>query len=322
MALEEGRDVTPVVDPAVGRAPWPGSYDLWHQPPAVAALPGGALRDGDVVLASYYHAVTIYGSQVTASLTEPAVYDVVRGQLESTRREFAAAAAFAGWMLDYDEIRVHGWDESPRFGAGTPGDDLAQSVRAVHDMARALDPSADLYTWSDMFDPHHNAAQRAEPYYLVNGGWAGSWEGLPVDVGVINWNHDPEHRRDSARFFAERGHRQLLAGYYDTPPERFDDRAWLSDLEGIPGIDGVVYCQWGTGYGQLEAWATHVWGDAQWVPGPEPEATATATGSSQPNPTTAPTSATAASSVTPAASVTHTPRAAPSHRACLPVGWR
>lgn len=226
---EEGRDVAPVADPKMGRVPWPGSYDLWHDPPDIRLLPGSRIGEGDVVRADYYHMASIYTDQVTASLSEPAVFEIVRGQLASIRREWAAAEMFTGWMLGYDEIRVGGWDQAPRPGGGSPaggspGETLAFNFRTVHDDARALDPDAQLYTWSDMFDPQHNASERSDPYYLVNGDWSGSWAGVPAAVTILNWNHQSGKRRPSAEHFAGRGHRQILAGYYDSPPNRFGDR--------------------------------------------------------------------------------------------------
>ena len=262
---EEGRDVEAVVDPLMGRHPWPGAYDLWHAPPEVKIPAGSRLRDGDVVRADYYHMTTVYNEQVTASLTEPRVFDIVGGQMAGLRREFAQAGAFSGWMFNHDEIRVHGWDDAPRIGGGTPGEDLAYNFRTLYDRARALDPSARIFAWSDMFDPTHNAAAGAEPYYLVNGRWAGGWEGVPPDVTILNWNHQAGKSRASAAFFAGRGHRQILAGYYDAAPEDFSDRDWLRELEGLPGIEGVMYTQWTTGYDNLEAWARHVWGDTPWI---------------------------------------------------------
>lgn len=265
--VHEAIDVLPVVDERMGRAPWPGAYDLWHAPPEIRLTAGSRLAEGDLVQADYYHMATIYNHQVTASLIEPTVLEVVRGQLAGTRRALAAADAFGGWMLGYDEIRVGGWEEAQ---GRTPGQQLAENVTAVVAAARAIDPQAPLFTWSDMFDPTHNAAECSEPYYLVNGDWSGSWAGLPREVTVLNWNHQDGKRRASAEFFAGRGHRQILAGYYDAPPERFRDRAWLEELAGVPGIEGVLYTQWGSGYENLSAWATHVWGDAQWVTVPAP----------------------------------------------------
>ncbi len=261
---EEGRDYEAVVDLQLGRVPWRGLYDLWHDPPRIGLPAGSRIADGQVVRASYYHMATIYGHQVPASLTEPRSFEICRGQLSSLQREFSQAGAFAGWLFGHDEIRVHGWDEAPRAGAGSPGEDLAYNFRTLYDMAKAMQPGAVILTWSDMFDPYHNATDSEDPYYLVNGSWAGSWLGLPADVIVLNWHHHRD-RRLAAEFFAERGHRQILAGYYDASPDQFGDRDWLRELEGVPRIEGVMYTAWGSGYDNLEAWAHHAWGDAPWT---------------------------------------------------------
>lgn len=270
----------------MGHNPWPGSYDLWHEPPAVTVPPGSRLAEGDIVSASYYHTALIYNYQVTASLTEPAALEIVEGQLASLQRVFGESGAFRGWMFSHDEIRMHGWDQAPRHGDGSPGADLAFNIQSLTRAANSMAPGARVMVWSDMFDPQHNAAQRDAPYYLVNGDWAGSCEGLDPGVIVLNWNHNRAKRRDSADFFAQRGHRQILAGYYDAPPDGFTDRQWLADLEGVEGVSGVLYTQWGSGYDQLEAWAHHVWGDAPWVT-PEPPVAPTA----QPTVTAMPTGA-------------------------------
>ncbi len=320
--LDEGRDLAPVSDPLAGRNPWPGSFDLWHAPPEIALAPGTRVREGDRVLLSYHHSVLIYGGQVAASLLEPRALDIVAGQLASLRREFRAADAFSGWMLSHDEIRVHGWDQAPRAGSGRPGENLAENLRRVRAAAEALDHAAELYVWSDMFDPFHNAADSAAPYYLVNGNWAGSWEGLSPRMGVVNWNSQPDKRRDSAAFFAARGHRQVLAGYYDRPAGSFGDRAWLADLRGLPGIEGVLYAQWGSGYDNLEAWAQHVWGDATWVmstpewPTP-PASTAWPTTASTLAPPTM--TASVGSTATTTGGPTATPSAPPSAGVLLPA---
>ena len=72
-----------------------------------------------------------------------------------------------------------------------------------------------------MFDPSHNAVK---DFYLVNGDLAGSWEGLPQDMIIVNWNSGKPAQ--SLPFFAQRGHVQVLAGYYDGPPDRIRD--WLA----------------------------------------------------------------------------------------------
>ena len=260
VTFTEGVDVERLVDPLSGRAPYAGVYDLWHEPPEIRLVPGSRIREGDVVLVSHYHMATIYGFQVTASLTEPESLAIVERQMASQRDAFAASGAFDGWMFLHDEIRVHGWDQAPLPGAGTPGESLAYNFRTLRERAAALDRSAPVYVWSDMFDPFHNAVAMDSPYYLVNGDWRGSWEGVAPDVTIVNWNHDTARRRSSAEFFANRGNRQILAGYYDAEPGQFGDRQWLADLEGVPGVEGVMYTQWYNGYDDLEAWAEHVWG--------------------------------------------------------------
>jgi hypothetical protein len=78
-------------------------------------------------------------------------------------------------------------------------------------------------------------------------GWWGSWEGLTPDIGILNWNGGdaPKTRQASLRFFAERGHRQILCGYYDVPHDKVapDITRWLQNAQSVKaGVDGVIYC--------------------------------------------------------------------------------
>lgn len=111
-----------------------------------------------------------------------------------------------------------------------------------------------MYVWSDMFDPFHNAAPDG-PFYLVkgNGPWYGSWAGLSPDVVVVNWHtHEPE-RAASFRQFAERGHDQILAGYYDGDVQAI--KPWLAQARQSVGFTGVMYTTWRHEYRDLEAFA-------------------------------------------------------------------
>jgi hypothetical protein len=100
-----------------------------------------------------------------------------------------------------------------------------------------------------MFDPYHNAVKG--PYYLVNGPWTGSWEGLDKAVIIMNWNFGK--RDQSLRFFADRGHRQILAGYYDGKPEQIKE--WLASAKGVQGVIGVMYTTWQNDYSNIERFA-------------------------------------------------------------------
>src|SRR5262249_26140571 len=97
-----------------------------------------------------------------------------------------------------------------------------------------------------MFDPHHNAVDN---YYLVNGSLKGSWDGLARDVIIANWNG--EKARQSLSFFANRGHRQIVAGYYDGD-DLANFKQWDSAARNIPGVFGFMYTTWQSKYGLLE----------------------------------------------------------------------
>ena len=85
----------------------------------------------------------------------------------------------------------------------------------------------------------------------MNGDLTGSWEGLEKDVVIVNWNSGKA--AESLKFFADRGHRQLIAGYYDGPLA--NTRQWLGKTKDIPGVLGVMFTTWKSDYSQLEAFA-------------------------------------------------------------------
>ena len=61
-------------------------------------------------------------------------------------------------------------------------------------------------------------------------------------------------RAESLKFFADRGHHQVIAGYYDHNPAQIKD--WLKAAENLPNIDGVMYTTWANRYTDREAFAT------------------------------------------------------------------
>jgi hypothetical protein len=246
---EEGRNFTEARDPLLGTTPWRGEFDVYHQPPTLKRPPGSQLRDGQRLRVSYYHAVTIYDGQVPCSLTEPQVFAVVEDQVRRVQQLLAPRTYF----LSHDEVRVAGWSEPERKSGRTAGQLLADNVRRCAEIVRRITPEARLCLWSDMFDPAHNAVR---DFYLVNGDLAGSWEGLPRDAIVVNWNSGKPDA--SLSFFAGRGHAQILAGFYDAPPDRI--RPWLTAVRRVNGPRGVMYTTWRSDFSQLEAFAKAAWG--------------------------------------------------------------
>jgi hypothetical protein len=93
----------------------------------------------------------------------------------------------------------------------TGGQLLAAQFKAAYNIVRAQDPTAPIYTWSDMFDPNHNAVNN---YYLWGSTIAGSSSGLPSDVTTFNWNLD--NLPTSLACFSGLDNPQLISGYYDS----------------------------------------------------------------------------------------------------------
>ncbi len=251
--LAEGVDIDMIIDPILGNDPWQGAYSNWHTEPTVGIPAGSSLQVGDRVLVDYFHATTVYNSQVCASMTEPAVFDIMEDQHNNVRAEFMLDDMFSGWYWQFDEIRQQGWDESPDYGSS--GDNLAYCINETYNRARAADEDALIITTNSMFDPYHNAD--VEPFYLAFDSYNGSWNGLQDDVVIANWNSFT-NRVPSVEHFANLGNRQMLLGFYDST--NFYTNNWLNEVAHVDGIIGVAYATWINDFSQIENWANHVWG--------------------------------------------------------------
>jgi hypothetical protein len=240
---EEGCDFEPIRDPQL--RPW----QIYHEPPVIRLTANSRISEGERLRVSYYHPIVINQWQVMCCLSEEKVYDVLREQVRRVNDLLHPTTFF----MQHDEIRVANWDRACRSRGLTPGELLADNARRCVDIIRDVRPDAAIWVWSDMFDPMHNAV---DEYYLVNGTWAGSWEGLSADVGIVNWaNH---LKGKNLGWFAERGHEQVLAGYYDHDEWIIEE--WLEAGDGLPGVTGAMYTTWRDNYHDMEAWAAAAWG--------------------------------------------------------------
>ncbi len=153
----------------------------------------------------------------------------------------------------FAELRVANWCELCQSRGLTLGELLADATQRIEQIAHEVNTNWNLLTWSDMHDPYHNAHDN---YYLVNGTLEGSWEGLPPSWVIGNWRHFG-NRAETIQFFMERGHRQLLGGYYDEGAN-YTIGDWLSDAKPFSGVSGVMYTFWQGDYSQLSPWAQEV----------------------------------------------------------------
>jgi hypothetical protein len=247
----EDQDFSGASDPKLGHDPNPGYFSYWHEPPTVTVPAGSRLKEGQKVLASY-HFATLAGKshQINCCFSEPKIYDLIEQQIrwvkETVEPDF--------YMMAHDEIRHCGWDDSCTRRNMTCGQILADNVKRCAEIIERTDPGKPIVAWNDMFDPFHNARKEGWMYLAKGAGpWYGSWEGLPGRVLVANWHNNDA---DSLRFFAERGHRQILAGYYDADPRRIVE--WLKMAAKVRGVCGVMYTTWVNDYSKLEVFLQHV----------------------------------------------------------------
>lgn len=239
-SLVEGRDFEKVIDPKMGNRLWAGSYDIYHEPPSIKT----SLPEGTKLRVSYYHAVTIHDDQAMICPSEPRTVELLRDQAKRMHKAWGAK----GYMMSHDEIRVLNWCAACQKRKLDAGALIADNVRTCINTLREVNPGGRIYVWSDMFDPHHNAHK---DYYLVRGDLAGSWEGLDKEVIIVPWYF--EKRNESLKFFADRGHRQVIAGYYDHDPAQVKE--WLSAAGKVQGVEGVMYTTWQSNFSDLEKFA-------------------------------------------------------------------
>ena len=74
--------------------------------------------------------------------------------------------------------------------------------------------------------------------------------GGPVrEVIIANWNSGKA--RESLTFFAERGHKQIIAGYYDVD-DLSNFQQWDEAARNVSGVFGFMYTTWQSKFNLLE----------------------------------------------------------------------
>lgn len=226
---EEGRDYARIADPQL-------DFRFDHDAPAIRILPGSRIKNGERLRVSYYHGFSINDGQTSICMGEPKTYEIWR----DVARRMHAAVAPPRYVLSMDEIREGGTCEACR-GRGMAkllGDCLTRQFQ----MLREVNPKVDVWVWSDMLDPHHNAHSN---YYLVDGDYNGSWRFIPGDMGIVTWYY--QRRAQSLPFFSNLGFRTLAGAYYDA--DTLDNpRGWLEELEKTPNAQGIMYTTWLNNY--------------------------------------------------------------------------
>jgi len=96
-----------------------------------------------------------------------------------------------------DEVRAGGSCEACKARKMTMAQILGDCISRQFAMIRGVNSQAEVFAWSDMLDPNHNAHGN---YYLVDGDYAGSWKYVPEDLRIVCWYY--EKRKESLSHFS------------------------------------------------------------------------------------------------------------------------
>ena len=225
----EGKDYERIVDPQL-------NFRFDHDGPPVRILPGSRIRSGQKLRVSFYHGTSIYNGQVTVCMGEPKTYEIWKDSV----KHMHDAVAPTRYVLSMDEIRLGGTCEACR--GRNMGQLLGECLTRQYKMFKEVNPKVDIWVWSDMLDPNHNARGN---YYLVDGDYTGSWKYIPKEMGIVTWYY--ERRKLSLPHFANLGFRTLAGAYYDA--DTLDNpRGWLEDMVKTPNAQGICYTTWQNKY--------------------------------------------------------------------------
>ena len=225
---EEGKDFEQVVDDKLNL-----SRPRKDNPP-IRLTAQSRIQDGQRLKAGYYHGMAIHNGQVTACMSEPKLYEIFKQSAAELKKQLNPQKFF----LSMDEIRAGGTCAACEARHLSMAEILGDCVTKQVQIIREANPQAQVYIWSDMLDPNHNAHG---DYYLVQGDFAGSWKFVPKDLVICCWYF--EKRAASLKFFSELGFETLAGAYYDG--DTLDNiRGWLEAINQTPKCRGIMYTTW------------------------------------------------------------------------------
>ena len=223
----EGRDYALLQDPSFNLY-----RDLEHDAPALKLLAGSRIHEGQKLRLSWYHPMLVHDSQVTICMAEPAVYEIWEHEAKLLSERLHPKRI----LLNMDEVRMGGTCQVCR--GKNMAALLGECITRQTQILRRYNPGAEIYVWSDMLDPNHNAHGN---YYLLEGDFTGSWNYVPKDLIIAVWGGAP--REKSLQFFAQQGLRTIVACYYDA--KNLDDvKGWLQIARPLPNVHGFMYTSW------------------------------------------------------------------------------
>ncbi len=231
----EGRDFEPLADPHL-------NFRFDHAPPAIKLTADSRIEDGEVLRVSYYHGMAIgKKGQVTVCMSEPKLYELWQMKTRLIEEHLSPRC----WLLSMDEVRAGGSCAACKSRGMSMAEILGDCITRQFDMIRRLNPRAEVFIWSDMLDPNHNARPN---YVLTEGDYTGSWKYVPKQLRIVCWYC--RKRKESLAHFSKLGFQTMAGAYYDG--DSLDNpKKWLKAMQRTPGTVGIMYTTWQNKYDLL-----------------------------------------------------------------------
>lgn len=233
--LDEGKDWTL---PEFKLRPWDSRAESLR----LTIPEGSRIADNATVYVDYYYPPLVGAPQIGTCMSEPELYRL----FEESARVVTETLAPSKWFLSMDEIRCAGTCRACHERNISLAAILGDCITKQYEIIQRATPGADVYIWSDMLDPNHNAHSN---YYSCDGDYTGVWEMVPKELIISCWYH--KIREKSMKFFSDLGFRTQAAAYYDA--DTLDGCAdWLKTCRETPRCTGIMYTTWRHRYGLLE----------------------------------------------------------------------
>ncbi|MBN2290518.1 MAG: hypothetical protein JXQ83_14385 [Candidatus Glassbacteria bacterium] len=235
VVYQEGRDYAPVKDPVM-------SLLFDHDGPDIGILPGSRISGGERLRVSFYNVPPIYQGQTPVCMSEPKVYETWKN-LARLLHEYLRPNKY---YLGTDELRTACSCEACRQRGLSAAQMLGDCVTRQAEIIWELNPEAELFIWSDMFDPNHNAlGYQGSYFYHVDETFKDSWNYIPRKLHIVCWYR--EVRDKSLAHFSGLGFRTVgsSSGGLDAAAE------WLESLSETPNACGIMYTTWSENFEPL-----------------------------------------------------------------------
>jgi len=182
--------------------------------------------------------------QISSCMSDPRLYECFRKSAEAIEAEIHPTK----WFLSLDEVRNGGTCDLCAARKTDMAHILGECVQRQHEIIRSVNPKAEIYAWSDMFDPFHNAKEKC---CGCKGTFVGIWDLIPRDIVLMLWWGKMLPK--SYPFFTERGFKVMGSVCCDSKRDLDLILApWKENLGGKPNVRGFMYTTWCRDFSALE----------------------------------------------------------------------